>query len=198
MTHTRPNTNIAASLNKTDGLDCACTAITNKCNSKHNRKWLLRQYLCVCVVFSLLRPRSSQLNCVNANLVKKRADLAKGARTPFQEVNSRQSCVKWLYIIFLSLSFYSDVNCCNAALSKLPGNCYAPGEKLQPSSHQHSGGFGTVLQMGRLTPRFPKQAEVERSVSPVAQLNAEMREGRLVRDVASHRGGPPADLISSS
>lgn len=45
---------------------------------------------------------------------------------------------------------------------------------------------------------FPKRAEVERSVSPVAELNAEMREGRLVRDVTSHRGGPAADLISSS
>lgn len=45
---------------------------------------------------------------------------------------------------------------------------------------------------------FPKRAEVERSVSPVAELNAEMREGRLVRDITSHRGGPAADLISSS
>lgn len=152
----------------------------------------------------LLRPRSSQLNCVYANSVNKKADLAKGARTHFLEVKSSQSCVKWLCIIFLSLSstlqcnFFSDVNRCNAALSRLPGNCYARRENLQPSSHQHSGGLGSPLQTAASLFASPKQAEVERSVSPVAELNAEMREGRLVRDVTSHRGGPAADLISSS
>lgn len=119
-------------------------------------------------------------------------------------MKSSQSCVKWLCIIFLSLSstlqcdFFSDVNRCNAALSRLPGNCYARRENLQPSSHQHSGGLGSPLQTAASLFASPKQAEVERSVSPVAELNAEMREGRLVRDVTSHRGGPAADLISSS
>lgn len=51
---------------------------------------------------------------------------------------------------------------------------------------------------GSFTLCFTELAEVEGSVSPVAELNAEIREGRLVRDATSHRGGPAADLISSS
>lgn len=102
-----------------------------------------------------------------------------------------------LYASVRVLRFFSDVDCCNAVPSRLPGNCCAPQEKTLTNFPSAFRWFW-LSAANALRSVFPKRAEVERSVSPVAELNAEIWEDRLVRDITSHRGGPAADLISSS
>lgn len=68
---------------------------------------------------------------------------------------------------------------------------------MPPSTKSQSAfrSFWLSAENGRFALHFPERAE--RPVCPVAEL-AEMWKGRLVRDATSHRGGPAADLISSS